>query len=176
MTKLIILDRDGVINQDSLQYIKSPEEFQLLPGSVDAIAQLTKAGYQIGIATNQSGVARGLYDEATLGLIHDKLLAHVHAAEGRIDVIEYCPHMPDVGCACRKPRPGMLQAIAKQLNCDLQGVAFIGDRVTDIQAAEAVGAQPMLVVSPMTDQDCLRDYPHVAQFSSLQQCVHHLLT
>lgn len=176
MTKLIILDRDGVINQDSLEYIKSPEEFRLLPGSVEAIAKLTQAGYKIGIATNQSGIARGLYDEATLRSIHDKLLTHVYGAKGRIDVIEYCPHMPDAGCNCRKPKPGMLQAIAQQLNCDLQWVPFIGDRITDIQAAEAVSAKPMVVLSQMTDQDGLRNYPHVAQFASLQECVHHLLT
>ncbi|GGI79144.1 D-glycero-beta-D-manno-heptose 1,7-bisphosphate 7-phosphatase [Legionella impletisoli] len=177
MTKLIILDRDGVINQDSMQYIKSVNEFKLLPGSVRAIAMLSKAGYRIGVATNQSGIARGYYDKAQLEAIHEKMITHVREAGGSIDIIEYCPHMPDYGCTCRKPSPGMLIAIAKHFNEKLLGVPFVGDRISDIQAAETVGAKPLLVLSNMTDRIGLNAYPHVPVFNSLLECVEtYLLT
>jgi D-glycero-D-manno-heptose 1,7-bisphosphate phosphatase len=175
MTNLIILDRDGVINQDSFQYIKSRDELIFLPGSLDAIAKLTAAGYKIGVATNQSGVSRGYYDSQELSLIHQKLLAHVKEAGGSIEIIEYCPHLPDSGCFCRKPQPGMLLAIGRHFNCSLRGVPFIGDRITDIRAAEAVGAYPIMVKSQMTNIEELADYEHVPVFSSLAECVHSLL-
>ncbi|WP_133130299.1 D-glycero-beta-D-manno-heptose 1,7-bisphosphate 7-phosphatase [Legionella yabuuchiae] len=177
MTKLIILDRDGVINKDSMHYIKSVDEFKLLPGSLQAIAMLTKAGYRIGVATNQSGISRGYYDEAKLEKIHETLLTRVREAGGAIDVIEYCPHMPDYGCPCRKPNPGMLLAIAEYFNQTITGVPYVGDRVSDIQAAEAVGAKPLLVFSTMTDRVGLKAYPHVPVFNSLLECVEtYLLT
>ena len=147
MKKLIILDRDGVINQDSLHYIKSPDEFILLPGSCEAIARLTGAGYIVAIATNQSGIARGYYDEVQLAAIHDKMISSVQAVGGRIDFVIHCPHMPDAGCDCRKPKPGMLLAIAKHFDCPLLGVPFVGDRVSDIQTAESVGALPRIVLA-----------------------------
>jgi D-glycero-D-manno-heptose 1,7-bisphosphate phosphatase len=175
MTKLIILDRDGVINHDSLQYIKSEDEFNLIPGSIDAIAKLTKADYKIGIATNQSGLARGYYDDGRLSAIHDVLIDAVTDAGGAIDIIEHCPHMPDSGCICRKPNPGMLLSIAEQLNIDITGVPFVGDRISDIQAAEAVDARPFLILSSMTDTDMLKVYPHVPVFNSLIECVDALL-
>ena len=174
-TKLIILDRDGVINQDSLHYIKSPDEFILLPGSVEAIARLTAAGFSIAVATNQSGIARGYYDEAQLEAIHAKMMASVQAAGGRIDYVIHCPHMPEAGCSCRKPQPGMLLAIARHFDCLCVNVPFIGDRVSDIQAAEAAGAMGLAVLSPMTDRLGLAAYPHVPVFTSLAQCVDHLL-
>lgn len=173
--KLIILDRDGVINQDSLHYIKSPDECLLLPGSCEAIARLTAAGYRIAVATNQSGIARGYYDAAQLAAIHEKILTHVKEAGGCIDYVIYCPHMPDAGCACRKPQPGMLLAVSKHFHYPLANVPFIGDRVSDIQAAEAAGALPMVVLSPMTDRVSLAAYPHVPIFTSLAQCVDQLL-
>ena len=176
MNKLIILDRDGVINQDSFQYIKSPDEFMVLPGSCDAIARLTAAGYRVAVATNQSGIARGLYDENLLAAIHAKMIASVQAAGGCIDFVIHCPHMPDAGCTCRKPQPGMLQSIAKHFNYALATVPFVGDRVSDIQAAEAAGAIPFMVLSPMTDRIALAAYPHVPVFTSLAQCVNALLT
>ncbi|WED42278.1 D-glycero-beta-D-manno-heptose 1,7-bisphosphate 7-phosphatase [Legionella cardiaca] len=176
MNKIILLDRDGVINQDSLHYIKSVEEFIFLPGSIEAIAYLTKAGYRIGVATNQSGVSRGLYSETELAAIHRKLLNDVRAAGGEIEAIEYCTHMPDAGCTCRKPQPGMLRALAEHLNCSLAGVPFVGDRVSDIQAAEAAGAAPMVVLSPMTDRVGLQAYAHVPVFHSLMDCVTFLLS
>ncbi|KTD08632.1 D-glycero-beta-D-manno-heptose 1,7-bisphosphate 7-phosphatase [Legionella jamestowniensis] len=176
MNKVILLDRDGVINQDSLHYIKSAEEFIFLPGSLAAIARLTEAGYRIGVATNQSGVSRGYYSEIELAAIHQKLMDEVRAAGGDIAAIEYCIHMPNDGCSCRKPQPGMLRALAQRLHCSLTNIPFIGDRVSDIQAAEAVGARPMMVLSPMTDRVGLQSYPHVPVFSSLTDCVNFLLT
>ena len=175
MSRIVLLDRDGVINQDSLHYIKSTEEFIPIPGSIEAIARLTKAGYRIGVATNQSGVSRGYYDEAELAAIHGKMLNLVHEAGGEIEAIEYCIHMPYENCFCRKPRPGMLLALADRLNCSLTGVPFIGDRVSDIQAAEAAGATPMMILSPMTDRVGLQAYLHVPVFNSLAQCVNQLL-
>ncbi|ASQ46761.1 D-glycero-beta-D-manno-heptose 1,7-bisphosphate 7-phosphatase [Legionella clemsonensis] len=176
MNKVILLDRDGVINQDSLHYIKSAEEFIFLPGSIAAIVRLTEAGYRIGVATNQSGVSRGYYTEAELATIHQKLINEVHAAGGKIAAIEYCIHMPNEGCSCRKPQPGMLQALARHLNCSLDNIPYVGDRVSDIQAAEAAGAKPMIVLSPMTDRIGLQHYPHVPVFTSLEDCVDFLLT
>jgi D-glycero-D-manno-heptose 1,7-bisphosphate phosphatase len=170
-TPLIILDRDGVINQDSLHYIKSPEEFIPLPGSCEAIARLTLAGVRVAVATNQSGIARGYYSEAQLLAIHEKMKACVEAVGGSIDFVVYCPHMPDAGCGCRKPQTGMLLTIAKHFGCSLENVPFIGDRVSDVQAAEAAGANPLIVLSPMTDRSSLVDYPHVPVFNTLMDCV-----
>lgn len=175
MNKLIILDRDGVINQDSFDYIKSPDEFILLPGSCEAIACLTSAGYRVAVATNQSGIARGLYDEDQLAAIHAKMRSSVQAAGGCIDFVLHCPHMPDAGCPCRKPQPGMLLTIAKHFNCSLNSVSFVGDRVSDIQAAEAAGAKPLMVLSPMTDRAGLSRYGYVPVFTSLVHCVDALL-
>ncbi|CDZ77494.1 D,D-heptose 1,7-bisphosphate phosphatase [Legionella massiliensis] len=175
MNKIVLLDRDGVINQDSLHYIKSVDEFIPLEGSIAAIARLTQAGYRIGLATNQSGVARGYYSEEELGAIHAKLLHLVRAVGGDIEAIEYCKHMPDAGCSCRKPQPGMLLALAERMNCALSDVPFVGDRVSDIQAAEAAGATPIMVLSPMTDRVSLQDYLHVPVFNSLAQFVDCLL-
>ena len=174
--KLIILDRDGVINQDSLLYIKSTDEFIIIPGSCEAIARLNAAGYRVAVATNQSGIARGYYDEEQLAAIHEKMKASVEAVGGHIDFVIYCPHMPDAGCYCRKPQPGMLLAIAKHFDCSLENVPFIGDRVSDIQASEAAGAVPMMVLSSMTDRAGLAAYSDVPIFTSLAQCVNALLT
>ena len=173
--KIIILDRDGVINEDSLNYIKSTEEFILIPGSCEAIARLTDAGYCVAVATNQSGIARGYYTEEQLAAIHEKMKANVLAAGGRVDFVIYCPHMPDAGCSCRKPKPGMLIAIAQHFDCSLNNVRFIGDRVSDIQAAEAAGALPIMVLSSMTDRLALAAYPNVPVYTSLAQYVDELL-
>ena len=145
--KLIILDRDGTINQDSDQYIKSPAEWKPIKGSLEAIARLTQAGYRIVVATNQSGIASGLFDMATLNAIHDALHRAVGQAGGRIDAIFFCPHAADSNCECRKPRPGMLREIAKRLNVSLEGVPMVGDALRDVQAAAAVGARPILVLT-----------------------------
>lgn len=145
--KLVILDRDGVINFDSDQYIKSPAEWKPIPGSPEAIARLNQAGYRVVVATNQSGVGRAMFDMDTLNAIHDKMHKTLSAAGGRIDSVFYCPHAADAGCDCRKPLPGMLERIAACYNTDLANVPLIGDSVRDLQAAVAIGARPMLVLT-----------------------------
>lgn len=143
--KLIILDRDGVINQDSDDYIKSAEEFIPLPGSLDAIARLHRAGYTIVVATNQSGIARGYFDVDTLNRMHEKLYQLLAAKGGQIDGIFYCPHGPDDICGCRKPKPGLLLDIKARFNTAMQDVPAVGDSLRDLQAARSVGAKPVLV-------------------------------
>ncbi|MCA1926376.1 MAG: D-glycero-beta-D-manno-heptose 1,7-bisphosphate 7-phosphatase [Thiobacillus sp.] len=143
--KLIILDRDGVINFDSDQFIKSPEEWKPIPGSLEAIARLTREGWHVAVATNQSGLARGLFEIATLNAIHAKMHKAVAAAGGRIEAVFYCPHSSEMHCACRKPRAGMLHEIAARYGCDLRGVPSVGDSLRDLQAAVSVGARPLLV-------------------------------
>lgn len=143
--KLIILDRDGVINEDSDAYIKSPDEFIPLTGSLDAITRLNKAGYTVAVATNQSGVARGYFDEDTLTAMHNKLKNLLSDIGGKIDYIAYCPHGPDDKCDCRKPLPGLLNQISKHYKTGLAGVPVIGDSLRDIESARAVNAIPILV-------------------------------
>ena len=145
--KLVILDRDGVINHDSDQYIKSPEEWKPIPGSLAAIARLNQAGYRVVVATNQSGIGRRLFEADTLMAIHEKMLKAVAQVGGRIDAIFFCPHTNADNCECRKPRPGLLKEIAARFNADLTGVPAIGDSLRDLQAAEAAGGQPMLVLT-----------------------------
>lgn len=145
--KLVVLDRDGTINHDSDQYIKSPAEWKPIKGSLEAIARLTQAGFRVVVATNQSGLARGLFDMAALNAIHDVLQRAVHQAGGRIDAIFFCPHADQSGCECRKPRPGMLLEIGKRLNVPMEGVPMVGDSLRDLQAAAAAGARPVLVLT-----------------------------
>jgi len=143
--KLLILDRDGVINHDSDAYIKSLEEWIPIPGSIEAIARLSKAGWTVAVATNQSGIARGYYPLSTLEAMHARLRGLVAEQGGELGLIVHCPHGPDDSCDCRKPKPGMLQAIAEHYQVDLAGVWFVGDSTGDLDAALAVGAQPVLV-------------------------------
>jgi D-glycero-D-manno-heptose 1,7-bisphosphate phosphatase len=145
--KLIVLDRDGVINHDSEQFIKSPDEWRPIPGSLEAIARLHQAGFRVVVATNQSGVGRGLYDMATLNAIHEKMHKAVSQAGGRLDAVFFCPHTADSKCECRKPRAGMLQEVGVRFNVDMSGIPCVGDGLRDLQAAETVGAQPMLVLT-----------------------------
>ncbi|HEY7741923.1 MAG TPA: D-glycero-beta-D-manno-heptose 1,7-bisphosphate 7-phosphatase [Burkholderiales bacterium] len=145
--KLVILDRDGVINHDSPSYIKSPDEWRPIARSLDAIARLTQADYRVVVATNQSGVGRGLFDMATLNAIHDKMHRAVAQAGGRIDAVFYCPHAMEANCGCRKPKPGLLEDIGRRFNTSLKDVPCIGDQLRDLQAAAAVGAQPILVLT-----------------------------
>jgi len=147
MMKLAILDRDGVVNYDSDLYIKSPAEWRPIPGSIEAIARLNQGGYRIAIASNQSGIGRGLFDMATLNAINDKMMEMVFRHGGRIDAIFFCPHTPDDDCNCRKPRTGMYEEIATRFHTELKGVPCIGDMLKDLQSAEAVGAQPILVLT-----------------------------
>jgi D-glycero-D-manno-heptose 1,7-bisphosphate phosphatase len=142
---LIILDRDGVINRDSETFVKSAAEWMPLPGSIAAIATLSGAGYTVTIASNQSGLARGLFDQDALRAMHDKLRKLVANEGGSVGRIVVCPHGPDDGCDCRKPSPGLLLQLADHYNTDLTGVPVIGDSLRDLQAAVAVGARPLLV-------------------------------
>lgn len=145
--KLVILDRDGVINHDSVNYIKSPEEWRPIPGSLEAIARLNHAGYLVVLATNQAGVGRGLFEVSTLNAIHDRMHRALAQIGGRIDAIFFCPHARDANCGCRKPKPGLLEEIARRFNVELQGVPSIGDSLRDLEAAAAVGAAPILVLT-----------------------------
>ncbi len=145
--KLVILDRDGVINVDSDQFIKTPEEWKAIPGSLDAIARLNHAGYRVVVASNQSGIGRGLFDMAALNAINEKMYKALAQVGGRIDALFYCPHPAEANCTCRKPKPGMFEDIARRFNMSLAGVASIGDSLRDVQAASAAGAQPVLVLT-----------------------------
>ena len=145
--KLIILDRDGVINEDSDAFIKSPDEWIPIPGSIDAIARLTSAGYTVVVATNQSGLGRGLFDITTLNAIHQKMLDTVKTAGGAIPAIMFCPHLPTDDCDCRKPRPGMFLTIGKRFDVELKGIPAVGDSLRDLQAALLAGCTPYLVLT-----------------------------
>ncbi|MEO5573987.1 MAG: D-glycero-beta-D-manno-heptose 1,7-bisphosphate 7-phosphatase [Gammaproteobacteria bacterium] len=142
---LIILDRDGVINYDSDAFIKSPAEWHPIPGSLEAIARLNQAGSKVVVASNQSGIARGLFDLNMLNQIHKKMQDELAQVGGVIETILFCPHAPEDSCDCRKPRPGLLLKIAQQFNRHLTDVPAVGDSLRDIQAALAVGARPILV-------------------------------
>src|SRR3954465_11410951 len=145
--KLVILDRDGTINADSDEFIKSPEEWQPLPGALEAIARLNHAGWHAVIASNQSGLGRGLFDVASLNAMHAKMHKMLSAQGGRIDAVFYCPHSPDEGCQCRKPLPALFEQIGERFGVDLRTALGVGDTVRDLQAGAAVGCQPNLVLT-----------------------------
>ena len=172
----LILDRDGVINQDSDAYIKSPEEWIPIPGSLEAIALLTRKGYRIVVLTNQSGLARGLFDLPTLERIHARMLSAIAAAGGRIEDIFWCPHGPEDGCDCRKPKPGLFHAFAAKYQTDLSGIPAIGDSYRDLQAAWSVGASPILVETGKGIRTLARHPdPSVPIFSNLYEATLYLL-
>ena len=175
-TKLVILDRDGVINFDSAQFIKTPAEWKPIPGSLEAIARLNQSGYKVVVATNQSGVGRSLLDMDTLNSIHEKMHKMLFAVGGRIDAIFYCPHTADSACNCRKPKPGMFKRISETLNADLKGVPAIGDSLRDLQAGAALNALPILVLTgkgakTVNDPDLP---PQTLVFADLAAAVAHL--
>lgn len=145
--KLVILDRDGVINEDSDAYIKSVAEWRPIPGSLEAIAKLSQAGWRVYVASNQSGIGRGLFDYDALAAIHDRMQRAVNALGGRIDGIEFAPDHPDHATEMRKPQPGMLRDLARRLQLGLECVPFVGDSESDLQAARGAGALPILVRS-----------------------------
>jgi len=145
--KLIVLDRDGVINHDSAAYIKSPGEWRPIAGSLGAIARLNQSGFHVVVTTNQSGIGRGFFDMATLNAIHDKMHKALAQAGAHVDAIYYCPHAAADNCHCRKPKPGMLEDIGHRLNTPMATVPVVGDSLRDLQAATAVGAQPILVLT-----------------------------
>ncbi len=175
--RLIILDRDGVVNQDSDNYIKSVDEFIPLPGSLEAIARLSQSGYRVAVATNQSGISRGFYDVATLDAMHDKLRRLLAAVGGEIEMIAFCPHGPDDSCECRKPKPGMYLEIAKRMDVSLGSVPVVGDSLRDLQAAQAVGARPILVRTGKGERTIAKGegLEGIAIYSDLAAAVDHLL-
>lgn len=174
--KLLILDRDGVINEDSDAYIKSLDEWIPIPGSIEAIARLSRAGWTVAVATNQSGLARGYYDEATLEAMHARLRQLVAEQGGQLGLIVHCPHGPDDGCECRKPLPGLLQQIARHYDVALDGVWFVGDSSGDISAAQAMACQPVLVRSGKGERTLARGLPDgVKVFDNLAAVAAYLL-
>ena len=145
--RLVILDRDGTINEDSAEFVKSPSEWQPLPGALEAVARLNHAGWHVVVATNQSGLGRGLFDVASLNAMHAKMHSMLAAVGGRIDGIFYCPHGPDEGCHCRKPEPGLYEQIAERYGLELDDVPAVGDSQRDLVAAVNAGCQPHLVLT-----------------------------
>lgn len=175
--KLIVLDRDGVINHDSDAFIKSPQEWIPIPGSLEAIARLKQAGYRVVIATNQSGVARGKFDVLTLNAIHQKLHRQAQKVGGEIDAIFFCPHAADEDCDCRKPKAGMLHTISERLGLSLKGVPNVGDSLRDLQAGYVVGCKPYLVLTGKGPKTAEKGGlpPGTLIFDSLAHVVDHLL-
>jgi len=174
--RLVVIDRDGVINEDSDDFIKSVAEWRPIRGSLEAIATLTQRGFTVAVITNQSGVGRGLLDEATLAEIHATMRARVRAAGGELAGVYHCPHRPDAGCDCRKPGPGMFRALERDLGVSVLGVPYIGDRTSDVLAARGVGARPILVrtgVGAATERS-LGD-PSIAVFDDLWSAAQGLL-
>ncbi len=176
--KLIILDRDGVINEDSDSFIKTPDEWIPLPGSLEAIARLTKAGYAIVVATNQSGLGRGFFDIMTLNAIHQKMQNTVKAAGGQIEAIFFCPHTASDNCDCRKPRQGMFSTIAERFDTKLDDVPSVGDSLRDLQAAFLAGCTPILVLSGKGKQTLENGGlpPKTVIFDNLAAVADHLLS
>lgn len=173
----IILDRDGVINEDSDQYIKSPDEWIPIPGSLEAIARLDHAGYSVAVATNQSGIARGLFSEKDLDAMHGKMYQELARLGAHIDLIAWCPHGPGEGCHCRKPAPGLYETIAERWRISLKGIPIIGDSLRDLQAAVAVAARPILVRTGKgreTEKN-LAEIKGVTVYDNLDQAVSALL-
>lgn len=180
--KAIILDRDGVINQDSSEFIKNPDEWIALKGSLEAIAKLKRAGYAVFIVTNQSGVARKLFTVGALTRIHRKMIEAILHHGGEIDAILYCPHGPDDCCECRKPKPGLFMELAERLNLNLSGVPAVGDSIRDLQAAKAAGAKPILVRTGNGQKSAAaiskgqhEDLGEIESYKSLADYVDHLL-
>lgn len=151
--KAVFLDRDGVINKDRLDFVKSWEEFEFLPSAMEALAILAKTPYRIVVISNQSGIGRGLLSEATLQEIHARMIDQIESCGGRIDAVYYCPHSPDAGCRCRKPAPGLFLAAAQELGIDLTSSWAVGDRQRDVQAANRVGLSSILLDRTLPDVD-----------------------
>ncbi|MDR0588872.1 MAG: D-glycero-beta-D-manno-heptose 1,7-bisphosphate 7-phosphatase [Burkholderiales bacterium] len=167
--KIIILDRDGVINYDSDTFIKTPDEWKPIPGSLEAIAQLNAAGYHVVVASNQSGIERGLFDTQTLLAIHAKMHQALNQFGGKIDAIFYCPHTDRAECDCRKPKPGMLREIESRFHITLDNVPCVGDSLRDLQAASVVNALPVLVRTGKGEQTAQSEHlpPHTQIFANL---------
>ena len=180
---LVILDRDGVINHDSDNYIRSPEQWRPIDGSLEAIARLTRGGYRVVVATNQSGIARGYFDVDTLNAIHNHMLDAIRRKGGSISAIAFCPHAPTDYCECRKPKPGLLLSLAERLKTSLTNVPFVGDSLSDLQAARAAGALPVMVLSGKNEFELTKHqsiptegFESTPVYDSLGSFVNHLLS
>lgn len=183
--QLVILDRDGVINQDSDDYVKTVDEFQLIDGSADAIARLHKAGFTVVVATNQSGLARGFFDLDDLEAMHAKLTVAVENAGGEVSGIFYCPHGPDDGCYCRKPETGLIDAIEAEFEVSAAGAPLVGDSIRDLQAGLDKGCEPMLVMTgkgqhsleqlQAADQDTGIALDSLPRFANLSETADHII-
>jgi D-glycero-D-manno-heptose 1,7-bisphosphate phosphatase len=178
MYKLAILDRDGVINKPSTAYIKSVEEWRPIPGSIDAIARLTKAGIKVAIATNQSAIARGLFDVGELNAMHRKMHQAVELAGGRIDAIFFCPHHPSANCECRKPKSGMVLDLLNRFKIQAQDAFMVGDHERDVLAAQGAGVKPFLMLTGqgLGNREALKKKLAVEMYDNLATLVEHLLT
>ncbi|ALG67734.1 D-glycero-beta-D-manno-heptose 1,7-bisphosphate 7-phosphatase [Beggiatoa leptomitoformis] len=176
--KLVILDRDGVINHDSNEYIKSPDEWHAIPGSLAAIARLNQAGYRVVVITNQSGVARGLFTLDDLNAIHNKMYQQLSEVGGNIEAIFFCPHNLQDDCQCRKPRAGLFHNLAERLGISLTGVPAVGDSLRDLQAAITCGAKPLLVLTGKGEKTLqeLNGFGDVAVYENLASVVDDLLS
>ncbi len=173
--KLIILDRDGVINEDADDYIRTAADWRPIDGSLEAIVRLKHADYRVVIASNQSGIGRGLFDYDALFTMHDKMTRMLADLGTHIDGLFFCPHAPKAGCNCRKPAPGLLEAISRRMGQSLEGVPFVGDSVGDIQAAHAVGARPILVDTGKGSNLNAQQTQSVARYPDLAAAVDELL-
>ncbi len=178
MKKLIILDRDGVINYDSNDYIKNPDEWRAIPGSLEAIAELNRAGYRVVVASNQSGIGRGFYDVPMLNKIHEKMAHELKLVGGYVDEVFYCPHLARDHCSCRKPQPGLLHQIQKKYQMNLADVFFIGDKWTDIEAAKSAGCKPLLILTTLSETDLKNNAAHAdtPAFLNLQDAVRYVIS
>jgi D-glycero-D-manno-heptose 1,7-bisphosphate phosphatase len=172
----IILDRDGVINLDSDDYVKSADEWIPIQSSIDAIALLHQAGHRVFVATNQSGVGRGYFSLDALTAMHEKMLGLVNAAAGQITDIAFCPHSPDNACGCRKPKPGLLTCLSDKNDIQLDQTIVIGDSLRDLQAAIDVDATPLLVLTGK-GKKTQQQHPdlNVLTFENLYDAVQHIL-
>ena len=175
--KLVILDRDGVVNQDSANFIKNPNEWIAIPNSLEAIALLNQSGFRVALATNQSGIARGLFDMATLNAINDKMHRALAQLGGRIDAMFYCPHAADDNCTCRKPKTGMIKDISRRFSVDLSEVYAVGDSLRDLQAFHDAGCKPILVRSGKGEETLAHGDlpPNTLIFADLNEAVQHII-
>lgn len=177
--KLIILDRDGVINQDSDDYVKSVDEWEAIPGSIEAIAQLSKAGYTVAVATNQSGISRGFFDEFELAAMHQKMCSLVEEEGGQISGVFFCPHGPDDDCDCRKPKTGLIEQIECEFGTNVENFPFVGDSAKDILCAKLAGCTPVLVLTGKGEdtiaESSENELDGVSVFNNLKEYVDSLL-
>jgi D-glycero-D-manno-heptose 1,7-bisphosphate phosphatase len=175
-TKIVLLDRDGVINNDSDDYVRTVDEWQPITGSIEAIARLYHAGYKIFVITNQSGLARGYFSLETLQQMHAKFFALLDAHQAKVEHIYFCQHSPDVNCDCRKPKTGLLRQLVADTGLDLTSVPFLGDSLRDLQAADSFGCQPVLVKTGNGQNTLKKTLPANTQvFTDLADFADHLL-